>query len=135
MQPRQDFRIPVVQALCLRAVEIPETEVRQNARFFCRTGKVRAACQVRGEVPRLVRLKAVQADGDLAQRGRAEQRSLLFGQQRPVRRKRRAEAERPADLQQLRQLWVQQRFAHHMQIQIFSIGPELRGQRAEVLRR
>ena len=98
-------------------------------------GKVRAAGQIRGKLPRLIRLKAVQADGDLAQRRRTEQRLLFFGQQRPVRRERRAEAELPADRQQLRQLWVQERLAHHMQVQIRSIGPELCSQRAEVLRR
>ena len=135
MQPLQNFCIPVVQPLCLCAVEIPEAEICQNARFFCRMGKVRAARQIGGKIPGLVRLEAVQADRDLAQRGRVEQRRLLLRQQCPVCRERRAEAELPADLQQLRQLRVQQRLAHDVQVQVLPIWPELRSQRAKVLRR
>ena len=104
---RQNLRVPVVQTLRLRAVEIPEAEICQNARFFCRMGKVCAARQIGGKIPGLVRLEAVQADRDLAQRGRVEQRRLLLWQQRPVCRERRAEAECPANLQQLRQLLLE----------------------------
>ena len=85
MQPLQNFCIPVVQPLCLCAVEIPEAEIRQNTCLLRRMGKRRAACQIRREISRLICLKAVQADRNLAQRGRSKQRFLLFRQQRPVR--------------------------------------------------
>lgn len=83
MQPLQNFCIPVVQPLCLCAVEIPEAEIRQNTCLLRRMGKRRAACQIRREISRLIRLKAVQADRNLAQRGRSKQRFLLFGSSVP----------------------------------------------------
>lgn len=43
MQPLQNFCIPVVQPLCLCAVEIPEAEIRQNTCLLRRMGKRRAA--------------------------------------------------------------------------------------------
>ena len=103
---RKDLVVAVMQALRLRAVQIPETEVRQYARRHRRAGKVRAARQVRPEVPRLVCLEAVQAHRDLAQGRRGEQDRLPRGQERAVRRERHAEIQRAADLQQLRQLRV-----------------------------
>lgn len=39
VQMRQNLRVPVVQTLRLRAVEIPEAEICQNARFFAAWAK------------------------------------------------------------------------------------------------
>ena len=77
----------------------------------------------------------MQAHRDLAQGRRGEQDRLPRGQERAVRRERYAEIQRAADLQQLRQLRVQQRLAHDVQVQVLPIWPELRSQRAKVLRR
>ena len=70
-----------------------------------------------------------------AQGRRGEQDRLPRGQERAVRRERHAEIQRAADLQQLRQLRVQQRLAHHMQVEVLPIGPELCGKGPEGLRR
>ena len=74
----------------------------------------------------------MEADADLVQRRGCEQRALPLRQERPVRRQHDAKAHSARDLQQLQQLRMQQRLAHHVEIEETRLSAQRRGEMREL---
>ena len=85
-------------------------------------------------VAALVPLEAVEGDADLVERRGGQQGGGLFRQQRAVGGDAHPEAQLMGDGQQLWQLRVQQRLAHHVEIEVVGVAPELFGHQAELRR-
>ena len=68
------------------------------------------------------------------QRRSGQQDAALFGQQRAVGGDAHPEPQLPGDGQQLRQLRVQQRLTHNVEVEVAGVAPQLFRHQAELLR-
>ena len=82
-----------------------------------------------------VTLEAVERDTELVEILGCQQRGQRFFQQRAVGGQADTEAQVGGDGQELRQLRVQQRLTHHMEIEVAGVAHQLLRQMAEFLRR
>lgn len=121
-----------VPAARLRAVEIPEAIVDQNARLRRCKAEVGASGEIGAHIHAGIGLERMEAYADLVQRRGCEQHALPLRQERPVRRQHDAKAHSARDLQQLRQLRMQQRLAHHVEIEETRLSAQRRGEMREL---
>ena len=85
-------------------------------------------------VAAVVALEAVEGDTDLMQRRSGQQNAALFRQQRAVGGDAYPEAQLSGDGQQLRQLRMQQRLAHDVEVEVAGVAPQLFRHETELLR-
>ena len=122
--------------LRVRAALVPQAQGADHAAFPQR----QAACRrlrhiVLQPLAFAVALKGVEGDADLVEGGAVPQKRQLLRQQGAIGGQADPIIQLGADAEDLRQLRVQQRLPHDVEVQILRVGAELFRQQRKVLRR
>ena len=120
----------------LRAALVPQAQGADHAALPQR----QAACRrlrhiVLQPLAFAVALKGVEGDADLVEGGAVPQKRQLLRQQRAIGGQADPVTQLGADAEDLRQMRVQQRLPHDVEVQILRVGAELFRQQRKVLRR
>ena len=123
------------EILRLRAAPVPQTQGADHpALRQCKAAVRRLRDVVLKPIAAAVALEGVEGDADLVQRGTAPQQRQPVRQQGAVGGETDPESQVPADAEDLRQLRVQQRLPHDVEVEVVRMAAQLARQQGKRLR-